>query len=214
MLNIEEAIDAWKKFEARANTKRTTQIDRVKEDRTFLSGEQWDNDDLNVIDDTRSSIRKTVNILGNSVNSTVNVYASYPYKFYSPNDEIDRACEAFLRSGSNGRAPYDALYNNVAFGLAYMAIGSEQVMDPQTGELVDVPALYNVDKIENVYWDPDSVEMDGHDAMEAAIVEYRSKEWVRAKYGNEWAPEKGVRAISTRPTTSPWTPWLSSPITE
>ena len=195
MLNIEEAIDAWKKFEARANTKRTTQIDRVKEDRTFLSGEQWDNDDLNVIDDTRSSIRKTVNILGNSVNSTVNVYASYPYKFYSPNDEIDRACEAFLRSGSNGRAPYDALYNNVAFGLAYMAIGSEQVMDPQTGELVDVPALYNVDKIENVYWDPDSVEMDGHDAMEAAIVEYRSKEWVRAKYGNEWAPEKGVRAI-------------------
>lgn len=195
MLNIEEAIDAWKKFEARANTKRTTQIDRVKEDRTFLSGEQWDNDDLNVIDDTRSSIRKTVNILGNSVNSTVNVYASYPYKFYSPNDEIDRACEAFLRSGSNGRAPYDALYNNVAFGLAYMAIGSEQVMDPQTGELVDVPALYNVDKIENVYWDPDSVEMDGHDAMEAAIVEYRSKEWVRVKYGNEWAPEKGVRAI-------------------
>ena len=195
MLNIEEAIDAWKKFEARANTKRTTQIDRVKEDRTFLSGEQWDNDDLNVIDNTRSSIRKTVNILGNSVNSTVNVYASYPYKFYSPNDEIDRACDAFLRSGSNGRAPYDALYNNVAFGLAYMAIGSEQVMDPQTGELVDVPALYNVDKIENVYWDPDSVEMDGHDAMEAAIVEYRSKEWVRAKYGNEWAPEKGVRAI-------------------
>lgn len=195
MLNIEEAIDAWKKFEARANTKRTTQIDRVKEDRTFLSGEQWDNDDLNVIDNTRSSIRKTVNILGNSVNSTVNVYASYPYKFYSPNDEIDRACDAFLRSGSNGRAPYDALYNNVAFGLAYMAIGSEQVMDPQTGELVDVPALYNVDKIENVYWDPDSVEMDGHDAMEAAIVEYRSKEWVRAKYGDEWAPEKGVRAI-------------------
>lgn len=195
MLKIEEAIDAWKKFEARANTKRSTQIERIKEDRLFLSGEQWDKDDLSVIDNTRSSIRRTVNILGNSVNSTVNVYASYPYKFYNPREEIDQACDAFLRSGSNNRAAFDALYNNVAFGIAYMAIGSEQVMDPDTGEAVDVPALYNIEKIENVYFDPDSVEMDGHDAMEAAIVEYRSKEWVKAKYGDEWVTDKGVRAI-------------------
>lgn len=193
MLNTEQAIEAWQKFESRANAKRSTQIDRIKADRDFLSGNQWDDDDLKVIDGTR--LKKTVNILGNSVNSTVNVYASYPYKFYSPVDEIDQACEAFLKAGSNARAAFDALYNDTAFGLAYMAIGSEQVMDPQTGEAVDVPALYNIEKVENVYYDPDSVEMDGHDAMEAGIVEYRSKEWVRAKYGEEWAPEKGVRAL-------------------
>jgi hypothetical protein len=193
MLNTEQAIEAWQKFESRANAKRSTQIDRIKADREFLSGNQWDDDDAKVIDGTR--LKKTVNILGNSVNSTVNVYASYPYKFYSPIEEIDQACEAFLKAGSNARAPYDALYNDTAFGLAYMAIGSEQVMDPQTGEALDVPALYNIDKIENVYYDPDSVEMDGHDAMEVGIVEYRSKEWVRAKYGEEWAPEKGVRAL-------------------
>lgn len=193
MLKVEDAIEAWQKFEARASAKRSTQIDRIKEDREFLSGNQWDDDDLKIIDGTRP--KRTVNVLGNSVNSTVNVYASYPYKFYNPNEEIDQACEAFLKSGSNSRAPYDALYSNVAFGLAYMAIGSESVMDPETGEAVDVPALYNIEKVENVYFDPDSVEMDGHDAMEAGIVEYRSKEWVRAKYGDEWAPEKGVRAI-------------------
>lgn len=193
MLNSEQAIEAWKKFESRANAKRGTQIDRIKEDREFLSGNQWDEDDLQIIDSTRP--RRTVNVLGNSVNSTVNVYASYPYKFYSPDEEIDAACEAFLKSGSNARAPYDALYSNVAFGLGYMAIGSEQVMDPETGEEVDVPALYSVEKVENIYFDPDSIEIDGHDAMEAAIVEYRSKEWVRAKYGEEWAPAKGVRAV-------------------
>lgn len=193
MLNVEDAIEAWKKFETRANSKRSTQIDRIKADRSFLSGEQWDTYDYQVIDGTR--IHKTVNILGNSINATVNVYASYPYKFYSANQEVDAACEAFLKSGSNARAAYDALYNETAFGLAFLAIGSEQVMDPKTGEAVDVPALYNIDKVENVYFDPDSVEMDGHDAMEAAIVEYRSKEWVRAKYGDEWAPEKGVRAV-------------------
>ncbi|MBO7471002.1 MAG: hypothetical protein J6T78_03960, partial [Bacteroidaceae bacterium] len=194
MLKIDEAIKAWKDFETRANAKRSTQISNIKEDRSFLSGEQWDNDDLAVIDATRPT-KRTVNVLGNSVNSTVNVYASYPYKYYSPIDEIDQACEAFLKSGSNARAPYDALYSNVAFGLAYMAIGSETVMDPETGESVDVPALYNIDKVENVYFDPDSTEIDGHDAMEAGIVEYRSKAWVKAKYGEEWTTPKGVRAV-------------------
>lgn len=193
MLNSEQAIEAWRKFESRANAKRGTQIDRIKEDREFLSGNQWDEDDLQIIDATRA--KRTVNVLGNSVNATTNVYASYPYKFYSANEEIDRACEAFLKSGSNSRAPYDALYSNVAFGLGYMAIGSEQVMDPETGDAVDVPALYSVEKVENIYYDPDSIEIDGHDAMEAAIVEYRSKEWIRAKYGDEWAPAKGVRAV-------------------
>ena len=193
MLNIENCIDKWRAFESRANTKRTKQVDRIKVDRDFLSGNQWDDEDASIIDKTR--VRKTVNIIGNSVNSTVNVYASYPYKFYSPIDEIDQACEAFLKAGSNARAAYDALYNDTAFGLAYMAIGSEQVLDTQTGELVDVPALYNIEKIENVYYDPDSVEMDGHDAMECAICEYKSKEWVSAKYGEDYAPSKGVRPI-------------------
>lgn len=194
MLKIDEAIKAWKDFETRANGKRSTQIRNIKEDRAFLSGDQWDNDDLAAIDATRPN-KRTVNVLGNSVNSTVNVYASYPYKFYSPNEDIDQTCEWFLKTGSNARAAYDALYSNVAFGLGYMAIGSEQVMNPETGEPEDVPALYNIDKIENVYFDPDSSEIDGHDAMEAAIVEYRSKEWVKAKYGEEWATPKGVRAV-------------------
>lgn len=194
MLKIDEAIKAWKDFETRANGKRSTQIRNIKEDRAFLSGDQWDNDDLAAIDATRPN-KRTVNVLGNSVNSTVNVYASYPYKFYSPNEDIDQTCEWFLKTGSNARAAYDALYSNVAFGLGYMAIGSEQVMNPESGEPEDVPALYNIDKIENVYFDPDSSEIDGHDAMEAAIVEYRSKEWVKAKYGEEWATPKGVRAV-------------------
>lgn len=193
MLSIEEAIDSWQKFESRANAKRGTQIDNIKADREFLSGKQWDEDDEKIIDGTRA--KKTVNILGNSVNSTVNVYASYPYKPYSPDEETDMACEAFDKAGANSRAPYDALYNNVAFGLAYLAIGSEDMWDPESGEMIPVPALYNVEKIENVYWDPDDSTIDGHDAQECGIVEYRSKEWVRAKYGEQYAPDKGVRAI-------------------
>ena len=191
MLDIEKAIEAWKDFESRANTKRTTQVDRIKEDRTFLSGKQWDDDDIKLYP---GRVRRTVNIVGNSVNATANVYASYPYKFWDHDKYADAACEAFLKFGSNARAAQDALYNAVAFGLAYMAFGSESVMDPESGEYVDVPALYNIEKVENVYYDPDSVTMDGSDAVEAAIVEYRSKAWICAKYGEDWVTGKEEKA--------------------
>ena len=192
MLSAEQAIDKFLDFEKRANAKRTKQIDRIKEDRTFLSGKQWENEDDQIFDPAIP--RRTVNVLANSINSTTNVYASYPYKWYSQNEQVDTAANEFLKQGSNARAPYDVLYQNVAFGLGYMALGSETVTDAQ-GMPQDVPALYCVDKQENVYFDPDSVEMDGRDAIEAAIIETKSKNWVRAKYGDKWVTEKGVRPI-------------------
>ena len=192
MLSAEQAIDKFLDFEKRANAKRTKQIDRIKEDRTFLSGKQWENEDDQIFDPAIP--RRTVNVLANSINSTTNVYASYPYKWYSQNEQVDTAANEFLKQGSNARAPYDVLYQNVAFGLGYMALGSETVTDAQ-GMPHDVPALYCVDKQENVYFDPDSVEMDGRDAIEAAIIETKSKNWVRAKYGDKWVTEKGVRPI-------------------
>lgn len=192
MLSAEEAIEKFKKFERRANTKRSKQIDRIKEDRKFLSGTQWDNDDDAIYPASRP--RRTVNILGNSVNSTVNVYAAYPYNWYSPDDEADQACTAFLKAGSNSRAAYDVLYSTVAFGLGYFAIGSEDVI-ASDGEVVPVPALYSIDKVENVYFDPDSVEIDGRDACEAFICEFRSKEWVMSKYGEEYVSPKDVAPV-------------------
>ena len=46
MLNAEEAIEKYLKFEQRCSKKRTKQIDQVKADRKFLSGQQWDQEDI------------------------------------------------------------------------------------------------------------------------------------------------------------------------
>lgn len=192
MLEAREAIEKFIDFERRANAKRSTQISRIKEDRAFLSGDQWDTTDNKLIPSSRG--RRTVNILGNGVNSVVNQYANYPYKWYSGNDEIDGTCEAFLKTGANNRAALDVLYSEVAFGLGYFALGSESVTDVN-GEVFEIPSLYSIDRIENVYFDPDSVAMDGSDALEAAIVEMRSKTYIRAKYGDEWAPSNGTRSL-------------------
>ena len=45
MKTIDEVIELWKDFESRATAKRSTQISRIKEDREFLSGKQWDKRD-------------------------------------------------------------------------------------------------------------------------------------------------------------------------
>lgn len=191
MLNIEEAIDAFRDFDSRC-AKRDRQINRIKEDRTFLSGKQWDSSDDLYIPKPRS--RRTVNVVANSVNSVTNQYANYPYKWYSANEEVDNVCDAFLKAGSNNRAAFDALGSSVAFGLGYMAFGSESVTDTD-GTVVDVPALYSIDKVENVLYDPDSIEIDGKDALEAAILEFRSKNYIKAKYGEEWVTDKGVPPV-------------------
>lgn len=192
MKTIEEVLELWADFESRSTAKRSEQIRRIKEDREFLSGDQWDRDDSRLIAASRP--RRTINVLANSVNSTANSYANYPYKWFSDNPEVDAAADAFLKSGGNSRAAYDALFSSVAFGLGYFALGSESITD-ESGESVEIPALYSVDKVENVYFDPDSVEIDGRDAVEAAIVEFRSKNYIQAKYGSEWVTSKGVRPV-------------------
>jgi len=192
MLTVEECLDKFEDFEHRCTEKRSEQISRIKEDRAFLSGEQWDKSDNNLI--ARNRPRRTVNVLGNSVHSTVNQYANYPYVWYHEDREVSAAGSAFLKYGSNGRAAFDVLESSVAFGLGYFCLGSETQTDSSSGMQFEVPALYSMEKVENIYFDPDSVAIDGSDALEAAIVEMRSKNYIRQKYGEEWVSERGQMA--------------------
>lgn len=192
MLTVEECLDKFEDFEHRCTEKRSEQISRIKEDRAFLSGEQWDKSDNKLI--ARNRPRRTVNVLGNSVHSTVNQYANYPYVWYHEDREVSAAGSAFLKYGSNGRAAFDVLESSVGFGLGYFCLGSETQTDSSSGMQFEVPALYSIEKVENIYFDPDSVAIDGSDALEAAIVEMRSKNYIRQKYGEEWVSERGQMA--------------------
>ena len=192
MLTVEECLDKFEDFEHRCTEKRSEQISRIKEDRAFLSGEQWDKSDNKLI--ARNRPRRTVNVLGNSVHSTVNQYANYPYVWYHEDREVSAAGSAFLKYGSNGRAAFDVLESSVGFGLGYFCLGSETQTDSSSGMQFEVPVLYSIEKVENIYFDPDSVAIDGSDALEAAIVEMRSKNYIRQKYGEEWVSERGQMA--------------------
>lgn len=193
MMNVEETIESFKKFEQRASAARSEQLSRIKDDRAFLSGDQWDKYDSKLV--PKSRVRRTINVLNNSIMSVVNQYAQYSYKWSHHDGEIAGACDAFLRAGSNARAAYDVLFNSTAFGLGYFALGSEELYDAETDQYVEVPALYSVDDVENVLFDPDSVEIDGRDALAACVIEMRSKSYIKAKYGEEFAASEGEFSV-------------------
>jgi len=188
MMDIEEAIRSFQDFESRAVAKRETQINRIREDRAILAGDQWSKDDKRLVG--RGRPRRTVNITQNAVNSVVNNYIGYPYAYMSGDNDLDGLMSAWLKTKSNERAVKEALHGSVAFGLQYLCLGTDTISD-NIGS-VEIPVVYTVQDVANIYYDPDSVELDGSDAVEAAIVELRSKNYIKNKYGEEFLMFDGL----------------------
>ena len=188
MMDIEEAIRSFQDFESRAVAKRETQINRIREDRAILAGDQWSKDDKRLVG--RGRPRRTVNITQNAVNSVVNNYIGYPYAYMSGDNDLDGLMSAWLKTKSNERAVKEALHGSVAFGLQYLCLGTDTISDNMGS--VEIPVVYTVQDVANIYFDPDSVELDGSDAVEAAIVELRSKNYIKNKYGEEYLMFDGL----------------------
>lgn len=188
MMDIEEAIRSFHDFETRASASRETQIENIKEDRAVLSGDQWSKADNRKMG--RGFVKRTINVTSNAVNAVVNNYIGFPYAYFSGDSELDGLMSAWLKTKSNERAVKEALFGSVAFGLNYICIGTDTVSDNQGS--MEIPVVYTVPDIENVYFDPDSTELDGSDAIEAAIVELRSKNYIKAKYGEEFTERTGM----------------------
>ena len=166
-----------KKFEDRSNAKFKEQWDRIKSDKEFLWSKPL-SDDVNRLIGTKR-YRGHVDVVSNCIRSIVNSYTSYPFKprvqnpdlaeFYNKlNDDISESVEG-------------AFKNAVSFGLGFIAVLPTEVNG------VIVPKPYSIDKVENVYYDPDSTDMDGKDANEVLIVDYKSKSYIKQMYGEEIA---------------------------
>lgn len=187
MLSVEEAIESFQDFEDRASSKRDTQINRIKEDRSVLAGDQWSRADKRMM---KGRSRRTINITANAVNSVVNNYLGTPYEYFSGDSWTDGMLAAWLKTKTNAQAITEGLRGEVAFGLSYLVLGTDTIEDDQ-GE-VEIPVVYTVQDIANIYFDPDSTAWDGSDALEGAIVELRSKNYVKTRYGEEFLETDGT----------------------
>ena len=184
-----DVLNKFKKFAARSKSAFAEMYERIRSDRSYMSGEgQWTKEDDNFIAPTRN--RVTVNVLANQVHSVANKYSSYPFTWYTGDQNIDKEIDDFFSEDSNRFATEEALLDCVSFGLGVLCLGTDTTADGR-----NVPVIYAITDPERVMLDPDSTELDGSDAMEGALVDYRSKEWVRVHMGEEYLPNRNAKPV-------------------
>lgn len=184
-----DVLTKFKKFAARSKSAFAEMYERIRSDRSYMSGEgQWTKEDDNFIAPTRN--RVTVNVLANQVHSVANKYSSFPFTWYTGDSNIDKEIDDFFSEDSNRFATEEALLDCVSFGLGVLCLGTDTTADGR-----NVPVIYSITDPERVMLDPDSTELDGSDAMEGALIDYRSKEWVRVHMGEEYLPNRRAKPV-------------------
>lgn len=166
-----------KKFEDRSNARYTEQWNRIKDDKEFLWAKPLSTDVSKLLGKKR--YRGRLDVVSNAIRSVVNSYTNYPYKprtanvnlqqaYTKLNDDISESVELALKSA-------------VSFGIGYI------VVLPTEKNGVIFPQPYSIDRIESVFYDPDSLDLNGADANECLIVDFKSKKYLESKYGEEIA---------------------------
>lgn len=184
-LNMEEfdPIKKFKEFEKRSRKKWKHTLERIKEDRKYLGGDQLAKEDVDILGKDRASNK--LNIVANAVRTIVNTYREQPYRWRvvdnstgKDSELLNQAGITFLESPENSTACLEGLESSVSFGLGVLVITTDYGVDGNPE-----PTLYTITDLENVYLDPEMTKLNGSDANEAAIVELKSRRWVENNYG-------------------------------
>ena len=171
-------VDKFRDFRDRSKRQFDGNYSTMREDRAFLNGEtQWNSKDSKFVQ--RSRYRQTVNVISNNVNSVVNQYSLFGFTFYTGNPEEDQILDRFMKMPGNSVCSSEALKNSASLGLGVMAIGFEKS---------GLPCIYSIQDFNRLVLDPESVELDGSDQVEGALIDYRGKRWVELNYGYEYVP--------------------------
>lgn len=171
-------IEKFRDFRDRSKKQFDGNYATMREDRAFLNGEtQWNSKDSKFVQ--RSRYRQTVNVISNNVNSVVNQYSLFGFTFYTGAPEEDQILDHFMKMPGNSVCSSEALKNSASLGLGVMALGFEKN---------GLPCIYAIQDFNRVVLDPESVELDGSDMVEGALIDYRGRRWVELNYGPQYLP--------------------------
>jgi hypothetical protein len=184
----EDILNKFKRFQSRSKARYSGLFDRIRDNRKFLSNKQWGKRDDKFISKMRNRI--TVNVISNQCNSVANSYAAYPFTWFVGEPDIDKKIDDFFDNDANASASQEALLDTASFGLGVMALGSDS---DESGN--NIPVIYSVDDLERVLLDADMTELDGSDAIEGALIDYRSREWIRVHMGEAYLPDERAKSV-------------------
>lgn len=188
-LNNDQAdiIAEFKKFNKKSRKKYKDLIERIKEDKKFLSGEQYSKEDIEVLGKDRTANK--LNIVRNAVRTVSNTYRECTYRWNvvdtatnKNSDMLNQFGINFLENPDNETAVIETLESSVSFGLGVMVVTTDLSIDGSPE-----PVLYNVKELTNVYLDPDISKTNGADATAAAIVELKSRKYIENEYGVDFS---------------------------
>jgi len=186
--DIDDLLEDYKKFQKRSHEFYKDFYERIKEDRDFLSGNHFDDQDDKRFG--KSRMKGQIDIVSNTIRAIANQYSSSPYTWITKEEQLNDLSSRFLNETNVKANIAQGLRNAVGFGLGYIVLSTEEDKD---GNIV--PVLYSVPKVTNVYFDPDSVMVDGSDACKCIIVDIKSKDYIRNNYGEEFVTGKDERPL-------------------
>lgn len=191
--DLEGLIEDFKGFEKNSYSKYKDLYEQIKADRKFIGGAQFGTDDDTILG---SDIpRANLNITQNAIRTTVNSYLTNQYRWhYEGNDDLNAKQDLFLSDPDNSTGSVEALTNSVGTGLGILVFSSDFDID---GSIK--PVLYSIPDVTNVRLDPNATKLNFADATRAAIVELKSKDWIRRNYGEidvSWSSEAPLVDIS------------------
>ncbi len=183
--NVEtnDIIREFKDFQKRSRKKWKKIIDRIKDERKFLSGDQYSKEDIDTLGKDRAANK--LNVVKNAIRTIANTYRESTYRWDVIDTTTNKKSEVlnqfginFLEDPDNDTAITETLENAVAFGLGVFVVTTDYNIDGNPE-----PVLYNVKELSNLYLDPDISKTNGADATAAAIVELKTRKWVEKNYG-------------------------------
>ena len=186
--NIEGLLEDYKKFQKRSHDYYKDFYERIRDDRDFLSGKHFDE-----TDDKRfgkSRLKGQIDIVSNTIRAIANQYSTSPYTWVTSDEAVNNLASNFLNETNIKSNLAQGLRNAVGFGLGYIVLTTEE---DRNGNVV--PTLYSVPKVTNVFYDPDSAQIDGSDACKCIIVDIKSKDYIRSTYGDEFVTEKNKKPL-------------------
>ena len=169
-----------KKFLADHEAKCGKDIKRMREDRAFACGDQW-----NMYQDSSGRPEAVFNLIDNFKNAIINPFLSKPFDItYStespeatPVDKINLWVRGIQNEWQTKNAVETGLEAAVECGRGFFY--ASNTADKKIG-------VYAVDDPTLVMFDPNSTEINGSDAERCAVVEYISKTKMKSLYGDKY----------------------------
>ena len=191
IFDLDKLLKKIKKFENRSYSRFKEQRNRIKDDKEFLWKKPLSEEVSKLLGNKR--YRGHLDVISNAIRAIVNSYTSYPYK---PRTDLPDLAEFYDKLNDDiSESVENALKNAVSFGLGYIVVLPQE----RNGAVVPVP--YSIDKVETVYYDPDSTDMNGADANQVLFIDYKSRAFIKHKYGEEVA-DKFKNGTTLELTTS------------